>query len=78
MESTYNIIGAMWLTTWFLAQWRIFLPSMVILGKMDATNVSYRWWPIVWLIFMVGSFITIPILLIPVLSDNYRDTFVKG
>jgi len=78
MESTFDIIAAMWLGTWFIAQYRIFIPSMLILGKMDADAISYRWWPIVWIIFGVGSFITIPILLFPVLSDSYRDTFVRG
>jgi len=78
MESTYNIVAAAWLGTWLIAQYRIFIPSMLILREFEPTNISYRWWPIVWIIFGVGSFITIPILLLPVLSDSYRDTFVRG
>ena len=78
MESTYNILAAAWLGTWLIAQYRIFIPSMLILREFEPTNICYRWWPAVWIIFGVGSFITIPILLLPVLSDTYRDTFVKG
>ena len=59
MESQYSLLLlAMWGTTWVMVQWRVFIPSFVILGKMDSTNPSYRWWPFAWIIFAVGSFIT--------------------
>jgi hypothetical protein len=45
---------------------------------MDNSNPSYRWWPAAWVIFGIGSFITVPVMLIPCLNDNYRDIFVKG
>ena len=79
MESQYRLLLlAMWGTTWVMVQWRVFIPSFVILGKMDSTNPSYRWWPFAWIIFAVGSFITVPIMLLPCLNDRYRDIFVKG
>ena len=78
MESQYSLLVAMWLTTWVMIQWRVFIPSMLILGKMDNSNASYRWWPATWIIFGLGSFITIPIMILPALSDGYRDIFVKG
>ena len=78
MESTYNIIFAVWLTTWVMVQWRVFMPSIIILGKMDNRNPSYRWWPAAWLIFGIGSFMTVPVMLLPCLNDEYRDIFVKG
>lgn len=78
MELQFNIIVAMWLTTWAMAQYRIFYPSMMILGRLDSSNPSYRWWPAAWIIFGIGSFITVPIILFPCLNDKYRDIFVKG
>ncbi len=78
MESQYSVIIAMWLTTWVMIQWRVFIPSFLILGKMDSNNPSYRWWPAAWVVFGIGSFITVPIMLLPCLSDRYRDIFVKG
>ena len=78
MESTYNILFAMWVTTWLIAQWRIFYPTLEILQAMEPSNITLRWWPFAWLIFGVGSFITVPIIILPVLSDKYRDTFVRG
>ena len=59
MESTYNIIFAVWLTTWVMVQWRVFMPAA-------------------WLIFGIGSFMTVPVMLLPCLNDEYRDIFVKG
>ena len=77
MESTYNLLLAAWLSTWLICQWRVFIPSMLILGKMDRNHISYRYWPVTWLIFAVLSFITTPIMLFTVFSDYYRDRFVK-
>jgi len=56
----------------------VFMPSIIILGKMDNSNPSYRWWPAAWLIFGIGSFMTVPVMLLPCLNDEYRDIFVKG
>ena len=78
MESQYSLLIAAWLTTWVMIQFRVFIPSMLILGKMDSSNPSYRWWPMAWIIFGIGSMITTPFLIIPALSDKYRDVFVKG
>lgn len=79
MESTYSLVLlAMWITTWAMVQYRIFIPSFLILGKMDSSNISYRWWPAAWVIFGIGSFITVPVMILPCLNDRYRDTFVKG
>jgi len=78
MESQYSVILAMWITTWLMVQFRVFYPSMLILGKMDSSNPSYRWWPAAWIVFGIGSFITVPIMLLPCLNDRYRDIFVKG
>ena len=77
MELQYNIIIAVWLTTWAMVQIRVFMPSMIILGKMDNSNPSYRWWPFAWILFGIMSFITVPVMLFPCLSDKYRDIFVK-
>ena len=78
MESQYSLILAVWVTTWLMVQCRVFYPSMLILGKMDSSNPSYRWWPAAWIIFGIGSFITVPLMLLPCLNDRYRDIFVKG
>jgi hypothetical protein len=78
MESTYNILFAMWVTTWLIAQWRIFYPTLGILQAMEPDNITLRWWPAAWLLFGVGSFITVPVIILPVLSDKYRDIFVRG
>ena len=78
MELQYNYILAAWLATWFICQWRLFIPSMLILRQEDPTNVCVRWWPCTWIIFAIGSLITAPILTLPVLIDRYRDIFVKS
>jgi hypothetical protein len=78
MESTYNIVVAMWVTTWLIAQYRIFYRTIDILGRMEPANITLRWWPAAWLIFGIGSFITVPLIIFPVLSDKYRDIFVRG
>ena len=78
MESQYSLILAVWVTTWLMVQFRVFYPIMLILGKMDSSNPSYRWWPAAWIIFGIGSFITVPLMLLPCLNDRYRDIFVKG
>ena len=78
MESTYSIVAALWSTTWLLAQWRIFYPSLMILHEMEPTNITIRWWPAAWIIFGIGSFIFVPVLLFPVIIDKYRDAFVEN
>jgi len=78
MELQYSIIIAAWLSTWLLTQWRVFLPSMMLLREVDISNPSYRFWPATWVLFGIMSAITAPVMLIPVLSDKYRDIFVKG
>ena len=78
MESEYNILLAAWTATWLITQWRVFLPSMMLLRELDNSNPSIRWWPATWTLFGILSAITVPIMLIPVLSDKYRDIFVKG
>jgi hypothetical protein len=45
---------------------------------MEPANITLRWWPAAWLIFGIGSFITVPLIIFPVLSDKYRDIFVRG
>ena len=72
-----NVFMAMWVTTWILAQYRIWYPSMAVLQRMEPHNNTIRWWPAAWLIFGAGSFITAPIMIFPVLSDRYRDNFVR-
>lgn len=78
MESEYNILLAAWTATWLITQWRVFLPSMMLLREMDNSNPAFRWWPATWTLFGILSAITVPIMLIPVLSDKYRDIFIKG
>ena len=78
MESQFEVFLAFWLTTWVMTQYRVFYPSMMILGEMDNTAMTYRWWPFVWVIFAIGSFITVPILIFTCFSDRQRDIFVRG
>ncbi len=78
MESQYSIILAAWLSTWLLTQWRVFLPSIMLLREIDISNPSYRFWPATWVLFGILSLVSVPVMLIPVLSDKYRDIFVKS
>tara|TARA_B100000287_G_scaffold135754_1_gene127728 strand:+ start:904 stop:1170 length:267 start_codon:yes stop_codon:yes gene_type:complete len=78
MELQYNYILAAWLATWVIAQWKLFIPSMLILREADPTNVCIRWWPATWIIFAIGTLLLAPIFLLPILSDRYRDIFVKS
>ena len=78
MELQYNYILAAWLATWVIAQWKLFIPSMLILREADPTNICLRWWPATWIIFGIGSLIMVPVLILPTLVDKYRDIFVKS
>jgi len=51
---------------------------MMMLREIDVSNPSYRFWPVTWTLFGIMSAVSAPVMLLPVLSDRYRDIFVKG
>ena len=45
MELTsLNIAIAFWASTWLMAQFMVFIPSMTLLGMLDKDHLSYRYW----------------------------------
>ena len=73
-----DIFIAGWMATWIIAQFTVFLPSMLVLKHNDSAHNSLSWWPLTWVIFGIGSFIAVPIFLPIVLIDRYRRKFISA
>tara|TARA_Y100001951_G_scaffold102945_1_gene110689 strand:+ start:799 stop:1074 length:276 start_codon:yes stop_codon:yes gene_type:complete len=78
MEYFYNWILPLWLASWIFVMYRLFYPSMLILRQVDPENMAYRWRYLTFILFAGMALFTTPILMVPALSDKYRDGFMKN
>jgi MFS family permease len=76
MELQYNYVLAFWLAGWVMIIWQIFLPSMRIIRELDDQNLVWRWRYMTFLLFGIMAFVCVPILMLPVLVDKYRQAFI--
>ncbi|NDG52680.1 MAG: hypothetical protein EBY39_06610 [Flavobacteriia bacterium] len=73
-----DIFIAGWMATWIIAQFTVFIPSMLVLKHNDSEHNSLSWWPLTWVIFGIGSLIAVPVFLPIVLIDRYRRKFISA
>ncbi len=76
MEFIYNWVLPLWIASWIMIIWQIFLPSIRIIGNIDSEHVIYRWRYMTFLLFGIMAFVCVPIMLIPALIESYRQQFI--
>ena len=77
MELLYSIV-ALWMAGWILGITNLWWPSMVLLGKIDPSNVNYRWKWLGGFIFGGISLPVVPITMFAVLSNKYKEMFIRA
>mgnify|MGYP000948084058 CR=1 FL=1 len=82
MEWTYstlfNYIIAFWIAGIAIAFWRLFLPSMEVVRRLDSDNLVIRYQLISAITFIVLTTFLMPFLIRVLLDDNHRERFLNG
>tara|TARA_B100001778_G_scaffold329594_1_gene330828 strand:+ start:688 stop:966 length:279 start_codon:yes stop_codon:yes gene_type:complete len=81
MESTYtifNYILAFWIAGVVMAFWQLYLPSIMLVRKLQPNNLVVQWSWLTGLIFILFSIFCLPFLVKVLLDDNKKLKFMAG
>ena len=76
MEYLFEWVLPLWLASWIMIIWQLFVPSIRLVGNADPDHVIYRWRVATFLLFSIMAFVTVPLLLWPALIEKYRMAFI--
>jgi hypothetical protein len=72
-------IAALWVSAWLIQLWTIFVPLMAMIPK---DNLISQYKTLCWVVLLVLSFVLVPLMVIPMLSEDgkrrFKIHFMKG
>lgn len=74
--SLFSIFIAFYLSSILMLMVRLWLPIHGYMKRSYPDHITTRWWPVVFIIFLVGFTISAPLLWGCILSDELQDKFI--